>query len=357
MKTRNFIHSVGIILSLTFCAPFSSFCQSCSGHWVTNRPRTFQCITGQQIGLPGVGDDPPGCPVNPVYTSLQTNTFLFDNPVNDFFVDFNAFDSDQPPGCPRMQVKINGIFYPLTTSNLTELPPGTGCSGSVSFLVITSNGYITSAVGSSNGQSRLVFSGVNASSITISTNDRGGGIVVGNPCFELLPVEIESFSGKAIANCEVKLQFESGLESNVRNIEIEGSLAGAIFSKLVELLPQGSDSRYAVSLKSSGHNFFRLRINDLDGHFAYSDVIRINDICTSLPIRISPNPAVEKILVENVQRDDQLIVVDMMGREVFRQQAINNSTEMIIQHLTTGLYFLKVFRTITKIETVKFLKK
>ena len=342
------------LLFLLIVIPQFTKAQSCSGHWVNNHPLTYQCISGQQIGYNNFSD-PSGCPINPTYTATQTNTFIFDNAVNDFFVDFNAFSSILP-GCPRMQITINGIFYPITATNLTELPMGTICFGAVSFVTITSDGYITTTVVQSSGQGRLVFSGINASSFTISTND-GQGIVVANPCFEPLPVEIKSFQGYANGNCEVKLAFESGIESNVRNIEIEGSVDGIAFSKLLELSAEGSDSRYAVQCKSSGNNFYRLKMNDLDGNFSYSEIIRVNNNCASSPIRISPNPSSQKILVDNVQRNDQLTIVDILGRELYHVQSMNNSTELNIQHLPTGLYFLKVFRKNVKVETAKFLKK
>ena len=176
MKTIKFF-DMKYFLFLLVCIPQFIKAQSCSGHWVNNHPLTFQCISGQQIGLPPMGN-PVGCPINPVYTSLQTNTFIFDNAVNDFFIDFNAFSS--PTGCARLQIKINGNFFPLTSDQLIELPFGTLCSGSVSFLTVTSDGYITTsslALNNSNGQGRLIFLGVNTNSITISTNDNGGGLL------------------------------------------------------------------------------------------------------------------------------------------------------------------------------------
>lgn len=356
MRAIKFILSFILILVITICSPFTAIAQACGGYWVTNRPFTFQCISGQIIGqIPPTGD-PIGCPINPAYSSLQTNTFLFDSPVSDFFIDFNAFDAIVI-GCPRMQVKINGIFFQISDSNLTELPIGTICSGSVSYLAITNDGYITSAEGSSNGQGRLVFSGVNASSITISTNDRAGGIVVSNPCFEPLPIQIKSLNGFSTAYCNVTLQFESGIESNVRNIEIEGSFDGVVFSKLLEMPPKGSDSKYIVKVNSAGRNFYRLKINDLDGSFSYSKIIHVSNPCNSLSIRISPNPSTQKILVENVQANDQLIIVDVTGRQIYREQVKNSSTEIKVHKLVSGIYFIKLFRRDAKLETLKFLKQ
>ncbi|MEO8771452.1 MAG: T9SS type A sorting domain-containing protein [Ferruginibacter sp.] len=98
-------------------------------------------------------------------------------------------------------------------------------------------------------------------------------------------------------------------------------------------------------------------MNDLDGNFSYSEIIHVNNNCASSPIRISPNPSSEKIFIENLQRDDQLVIVDMLGRELYHVYAINNSKEINIQQLPAGLYFLKVLRKNVKVETTKFLKK
>jgi len=355
LKPRNLILSIGLFV--VFTAQQYAISQACSGHWVNNHPLTYECISGQQIGLPPMGD-PIGCPINPAYTALQTNTFIFDNPVNDFFIDFNAFSSTS--GCARLQIKINGIFFPLTSNQLIELPFGTVCSGSTTFLTVTSDGYITTssiALANSNGQGRLKFLGVNTNSITISTNDNGGGCVVAAPCIAPLPLHLKYFNCSLIQNCKVRIEFESGLESNVRNIEIEESFDGTNFFKIFELLPRGSDSKYVIQFKSTSRNIYRLKINDLDGSFSYSEIIRINNNCTSSTIRVSPNPSAEKIWVENVQRDDQIVIVDVLGREVFRQLAKSSSLEINIQNLPTGLYFLKVFRKNSSVDTAKFLKK
>ena len=99
MKIRNLRLFIAIILILGIYAPLSALCQACSGQWVSNRPLTFQCISGQQIGYNNLTGDPSGCPINPIYTATQNNTFIFDNPVNDFFIDFNALDCTVS-GCP-----------------------------------------------------------------------------------------------------------------------------------------------------------------------------------------------------------------------------------------------------------------
>lgn len=354
MKLNRIILTWAALFTVTN-APLTTLSQSCSGHWANNHPLTFQCIAGQQIGLPPMGD-PVGCPINPNYTSSQSNTFYFDSPVDNFFIDFNAFNS-LAIGCPRMRININSIFYPISSMNLVELPLGTSCTGSLTFLTITNDGYITTAFSQSNGQGRLVFTGVNASSITISTNDAGGGIVVANPCFSPLPIQIRSFAGIATGNCEVSLEFETGIESNVRNIEIEGSIDGVHFTKLTETQPKGNDSRYRVQLIATNNIFFRLKVNDLDGNHSYSKVIRVINNCSISTLRISPNPATTKILVENTQKNDELIITDVTGREILHQQVTKSSEEINIHHLTPGFYFVTLFRNHTSIKSIKFVKQ
>lgn len=331
--------------------------QACNGHWVRNQPLTFQCISGQQIGLPPM-PDPMGCPTNPTYTALQTNTYIFDNPVNDFFIDFNAFSSAS--GCARLQIKINGIFFPLSIMNLLELPIGTLCSGSVTFLTVTSDGFITtnsSALPNSNGQGRLVFSGVNASSITISTNDSGGGSVVGSPCMTPLPLQIISLFGFITDNCTVHLNFASGIESNVQIIEVEESADGSAFRKTLEILPTGNDSRYTVSFRSNGSNLFRLKIIDLDGSYEFSEVLFLKTKCNQIIPQIHPNPAQNFIKVSNIVNGDNVRILDLQGRVIIDFKDIEVNNRLDVTRLAPAIYLLQIIRGEKVICNLKLVKK
>ena len=216
MKYKSPLALAFLFSMLAFCVlSKDSSAQACSGQWVRDQPLTFQCISGQQIGHNNNFGNPTGCPANPIYNASQTNTFNFAQPINDFFIDFNGFGSS--PNCAKMQVKINNVAFLLTSANVIEFSvAGTTCTGSLEHLAITADGYLTCGAFSGSGsginvQGRLTFQNVNASSITISTNDGGLGSIFANPCAAVLPVKLLSLFGSA-HNCIAKIRWETALE-------------------------------------------------------------------------------------------------------------------------------------------------
>ena len=182
-----------------------------------------------------------------------------------FSIDLRGFDGAIQ--CPRIEIKINGIFYPLTAGNLADFPQGSTCTGSFSSLAVTPDGYIT--IGSfspASAQARITINNVNTTSVTVSTND-GNGTTFSNPFnYTTIPLKLESFNGMS-NNCKTVINWKTGIEYNVRNIEIESSIDGITFSKIGELKPKGSDSQYSFVTFHQMNAYFRLKINDIDGYF------------------------------------------------------------------------------------------
>jgi hypothetical protein len=344
MKTKNSL--IRIILFLVFISSWQSstiYAQSCSGAWVTNRPLTFQCLAGQLIGYNNSYSDPIGCPTNPTYTSSQTNTFNFSNPVNDFYIDFNGFGTT--PGCARIQIKINNIFYHLTSANLVNLPSlGTFCTGNYLSLEITPDGFITGSPTSSNsgvnGEGRLIFQNVNATSISISTNDGFSGSVFANPCAAVLPVKLLFFNGNN-NNCVTILKWKTAFEQNLKSFEILKSNDGVVFTKVGEVEPKGSGSSYSFEFAQTSDAFFRLKTVDLDSSFSLSDIIHVKSFCDENITRIFPNPAKEWIDVSGLKNESTILISDALGRNVLTFKKQLYQTKINIQHLPKGIYFIR----------------
>lgn len=316
--------------------------QPCSGSWALQRPLTSQCVIGQWIGWQNSGS-PAGCPASPNYSGTQVNTFTFSDAVSLFYIDFRGLDG--PPSCPKIEIRINGIFYPLTAANLSDFPTGSTCiTGSFSYVTTNVDGYITvSPLGGSglSGHGRITISNLNTTSVTISTND-GSGSVFSSPfnC-TTVPLNLESFSGQN-NSCEAILNWKTGIEFNVKNIEIERSEDGNIFSKVGEVSPKGSNSRYSFINANSSDGFFRLKINDLDGYYEYSDIIHIKSSCNKDYYSVSPNPTSGEIIIAGLKNSDQLLILDMLGKIVMKFDAPANN-KLNIQSLPRGIYILQVF--------------
>ncbi len=337
-----------ILLAITGIAE----AQLCSGVWTLQRPLPQQCVVGQWIGWQNSGM-PAGCPVNPIYTGTETNTFIFTNPVSGFEIDFNGFDGVGQ--CATIQIAVNGIFFHLTNANFFDFMPGSTCTGSFSIMTVTTDGYITGTGASGNGQGRIIINGVNATSVSVSTND-GLGTVFSNPfdCSDVVPLKLENFTGIG-RECKILLNWKTGTEQNVKNIEIEKSNDGRSFYKIGEIIPMGSGSHYSFITTNFTDAYFRLKINDLDGYYEYSNTLSIKPDCSTKTYQILPNPASSSIEITGLERSDKIIVFDMLGKIVLAYNSDSNN-KFDIHELASGIYVVQVIHNGIIKSNLKFIK-
>lgn len=317
--------------------------QLCGGSWELQRPLTIQCVSGQWIGWQNSGN-PLSCPINPVYSGVQTNTFTFSNPVSGFSIDMKGFDG--AINCPRIEMKINGIFYPLLPSNLSNFPTGSACTtGSFTYLTTTSDGYITVSVFGGNsfsGHGRITISNVIANSVSLSSNDVNG-TVFSDPsnCMTIVPLELESFSGRDGGDCKALLSWKTGTELNVKSIEIQRSENGLLFSKAGVINPRGINSQYSFETDNSTDAYFRLKFYDLDGSFKYSDILFLNSSCEKDVYTLFPNPSFGLVRVTGLNSGDGLILTDISGR-IIKRFSLQNGNEINIGDIAPGIYFAQL---------------
>lgn len=312
--------------------------QFCSGSWALQRPVTSNCFSGQWVGWQNPGPPPVGCPINPAYPGTETNTFTFTNPVSNFSIDFTGFDGSNE--CPRIGLKVNGSFYHLTSSNLAPLPLPE-CP-STYIMSVTPDGYLVSNSIGGKGQGRITINGVNAGSVDVSTND-GAGTIFSNPFNgnNVVPLKLESFLGTS-NNCNTLLNWKTGTEQNVKNIEIQRSDDGNSFAKVGLVSPKGSNSHYSFIIRNSKDAYFRLKITDLDGYYEYSIVLSIKSNCRNITYQVIPNPANSSIQIIGLTNDDEIFILDILGRKVLSFHSSQGNNKFDIQKLPTGMYFLQV---------------
>ena len=332
--------------------------QPCSGSWALQRPLTSLCVVGQWVGWQNPGGNPSGCPINPVYTGVQTNTFTFSNPVSTFSIDFRGFDAS--PGCARIEIKINDVFYPLTTANFVDFPVGSICTiGAFANMEVTLNGYLTnsSTGGPGNtGQGRIIITNVNATNVSVSAND-GSGTIFSDPfnCLPVVPLKLISFKVRS-SLCKAQLNWETGAEQNVKSIEIQISRNGILFNKTGEIAPKGSNSLYSFETNSSSDTYFRLKINDLDDSYQYSEIVYLKSSCNNPIYTVSPNPASDMIEVSGLTNNDWLMLSDISGR-IIRKFNFQQGDRFNIQNLATGMYIIQVINTGVVKEKFKLIKQ
>jgi hypothetical protein len=72
----------------------------------------------------------------------------------------------------------------------------------------------------------------------------------------------------------------------------------------------------------------------------YEDATNLNDF--SKNVSIYPNPAKETVSIKTLNADSKVSILDATGRIVLNQQ-VGNSGNVAINHLSTGIYFVRVY--------------
>ena len=225
----------------------------------------------------------------------------------------------------------NDVFQSLISAGIAN-----GLSGSVTIRITTSNG-------SGNRVNSL-------DDVAIM-----GSVV--------LPVKLQSFTATNKAT-SVDLKWNVALESGIINYEVERSADGVKFDKLNSINAKNLASyNLNDNTPAKGSNFYRLRINEINGVFSYSDIVKVEIAGTALNINsLYPNPVTSFVKL-NIGNDAaskaSISVLDISGKVILTDNVslIAGITEKTINtsNLKSGIYILKLNGSGQSV-SVKFIK-
>ncbi|MBL7705403.1 MAG: T9SS type A sorting domain-containing protein [Taibaiella sp.] len=175
---------------------------------------------------------------------------------------------------------------------------------------------------------------------------------------EPLPVELINFSAHA-EGCAVRTKWTTGTESNLSHFEVQNSTDGAQWSSVHKVNALGSGSSYqALSNVAEGKQFFRLKMQDNDGTFKYSNTIPVLLNCNSHNYTIYPNPTNEFVTVFGLLGGEKIEVFDYLGRSV---QFLDNtsgvqSKDISFKDHVDGVYLIKIINKLGVQSVFKIVK-
>jgi PQQ-dependent dehydrogenase (s-GDH family) len=177
-----------------------------------------------------------------------------------------------------------------------------------------------------------------------------------NSSLTTLPVQMLSFTG-TLSNNAALLNWTTATEVNTANFEIERSIDGNSYDKIGTVEASGNSSiaidyaytdNDAITLSASVI-YYRLKIVDRDGIYAYSNIITISLADVAGRVTIFPNPADDKANVTIGAIADgqvQWKILDNAGRTVLQNTAQlkkgRNNMVININKLSAGIYYLSV---------------
>ncbi len=166
-----------------------------------------------------------------------------------------------------------------------------------------------------------------------------------------LPVSLISFD----VNREgpvVNLQWATSREENSKAFEIERSFNTGNWSKL-GVVPSlshemGSTSRldyhFTDTAPLSGTNYYRLKMIDLDGSYAYSPIRVASFEKEEASISAYPNPAMDELTVTGLNGSELIKILDSSGRTLL--ESLNrdggNKKTLDIRSLSGGIYLINI---------------
>lgn len=218
-----------------------------------------------------------------------------------------------------------------------------GSLGSINWGFLSYN--LPSSANNSNLSFRIRFDNI-LRSCTAAPNLRIDDFIVfyGSEPF---PVTITSFSASTLGQ-QVILNWTTADESNFSHFSVERSFdprngfeaIGRIDAK-ASTLSDKTAYQFVDQTPNFGVNYYRLKQVDIDGSAEYSRIITANMTETS-PIVIYPNPAADFIRLKNGEKEaiKSYEIYNSAGRLI--RQNDNPVSEIKIQDLPSGMYFLQL---------------
>ena len=177
----------------------------------------------------------------------------------------------------------------------------------------------------------------------------GSATIESNCTSIVLPVVLVSFSAQTGTEGTCTIEWNTAMETGVKDFDLEYSLDGSNFVSLTTQDARNEPSSYTYSTLLNGQTWFRLRINNSDGTFNYSQVIQADyNQGTASSIRIQPNLITgSTVRVWTQMAKPQAgtwVVVDMMGRTLFHEPVQlgtgAGNTDLLLPSLAPGVYRL-----------------
>lgn len=228
----------------------------------------------------------------------------------------------------------NGLFIKFDSNFNT-------CNPEISFNSLIDFGSLTTGTASVHTGTATVFKDPVAITTTAS--------ILTNIC-NALPLTLLDFRA-ALQNKSVRLQWETSEEKNTAYFDVEKSNDGKAFARLTQLNAAGNGvavKSYAASDNSpfEGYNWYRLKMVDKDGQYAYSNILKIA-FSNPKQVLLYPNPARDKttLLFNAIKAGGYSIqLTDISGKVLLTIKGFavagENKVKLDVNKYAKGIYII-----------------
>ncbi|RYE13784.1 MAG: T9SS type A sorting domain-containing protein [Sphingobacteriales bacterium] len=176
-------------------------------------------------------------------------------------------------------------------------------------------------------------------------------------CYIVLPVTLEEFKGRKEREQHM-LSWKTTQEQNMQNYVVERQTDNEPFTEIGRTVARGSSSSQQYQLFDAspqpGNNFYRLKMNNTDGSYTYSNIVLLQKEKSGISYSIYPNPVKDILNIHFSGYGGQHYTVSMftMSNQLVLQQnystASSNHLEIHRPASTQpGMYLLRIVNTAT----------
>jgi len=176
-----------------------------------------------------------------------------------------------------------------------------------------------------------------------------------------MPVTLTSFSVAKEEN-SVRLSWNTSAETNSSQFEIQRSIDGKKWMELGAVKARGESTvnqtyTYLDQQPRSGSNFYRLKMVDSDGTFAYSSIKNI-DVDGKEMVVAFPNPTdgPVQLKLSDWKRVKSVAAFDISGKKIFETVHLNSEV-LSIYNLSKGVSLLKIQYMDGTIKAVRVIRR
>lgn len=178
------------------------------------------------------------------------------------------------------------------------------------------------------------------------TFKRTGIIVFKDGSIPSLPVTLVSYTANATSN-GTTLHWHTASEQNNKGFEIYRSGDEGKFIKIGE---SNSSTTTATATKNyiftdknplNGNNYYKLVQIDNDGKTTELGVRIVSFSILALSIQLYPNPVKKQFTIAVDTPGQTLSIYNTMGKQVFKQQLVQQQTNINIAHFAPGVYYYR----------------
>ncbi len=159
----------------------------------------------------------------------------------------------------------------------------------------------------------------------------------------IIPVELISFNAApSVASARAPsnvLTWATATEINTTHFDIERSNDGKTFEKQGSINANGSHSTYQFIDEKplNNSNYYRLKINDIDGKITYSNIVNVSTVGKT-KVKIYPSVSNGYLTVEGAKSFE---IINLLGQVVLSETAAIHHSYLTIHHLQNGVYIVR----------------